>query len=229
MVEGLAALQAGCDMVLLCKNPEGQDQMLEALGAEVVSLFCESDGSFPNHHPDPTVLENLRDLERENKNLRKKKNPLQSAVVTIDPSSGEVFPADSTYQRADTVRALFVAAHALGRLHGRRLVPLGEVQLGEPQQRIVRPGRTVVFHDHAAAHAVTQGRVIVLDTAVHDRHLDAPASTPRQLLAASGAMAETIPPSVVLIVIGSALISYSEHSRPKGPEAPARSQPADPR
>jgi phosphomannomutase/phosphoglucomutase len=31
----------------------------------VVPLFCESDGSFPNHHPDPTVLENLRDLERE--------------------------------------------------------------------------------------------------------------------------------------------------------------------
>jgi phosphomannomutase/phosphoglucomutase len=37
---------------------------LEALGAEVVPLFCESDGTFPNHHPDPTVVENLRDLQR---------------------------------------------------------------------------------------------------------------------------------------------------------------------
>ncbi len=36
---------------------------LEALGAEVTPLFCESDGSFPNHHPDPTVPENLRDLQ----------------------------------------------------------------------------------------------------------------------------------------------------------------------
>jgi phosphomannomutase / phosphoglucomutase len=36
---------------------------LEALGAEVIPLFCESDGTFPNHHPDPTVLENLRDLQ----------------------------------------------------------------------------------------------------------------------------------------------------------------------
>ncbi|MDZ4864937.1 MAG: phosphomannomutase/phosphoglucomutase [Gemmatimonadota bacterium] len=36
---------------------------LEGLGAEVIPLFCESDGSFPNHHPDPTVLENLRDLQ----------------------------------------------------------------------------------------------------------------------------------------------------------------------
>ena len=36
---------------------------LRELGAEVVPLFCESDGRFPNHHPDPTVLENLRDLQ----------------------------------------------------------------------------------------------------------------------------------------------------------------------
>jgi phosphomannomutase/phosphoglucomutase len=36
---------------------------LEALGAEVVPIFCESDGTFPNHHPDPTVPANLRDLQ----------------------------------------------------------------------------------------------------------------------------------------------------------------------
>src|SRR4029079_18776417 len=32
---------------------------------EVTPRFCESDGSFPNHHPDPTVPENLRDLQAE--------------------------------------------------------------------------------------------------------------------------------------------------------------------
>jgi phosphomannomutase/phosphoglucomutase len=37
--------------------------LLEALGARVVRLYCESDGTFPNHHPDPTVLANLRDLQ----------------------------------------------------------------------------------------------------------------------------------------------------------------------
>ena len=36
---------------------------LEALGARVDRLFCESDGTFPHHHPDPTVLANLRDLQ----------------------------------------------------------------------------------------------------------------------------------------------------------------------
>ena len=37
-------------------------RLLEKLGAQVVPLFCESDGTFPNHHPDPTVDENLVDL-----------------------------------------------------------------------------------------------------------------------------------------------------------------------
>ena len=39
------------------------ERILTRLGAEVVPLFCESDGTFPNHHPDPTVPENLRDLQ----------------------------------------------------------------------------------------------------------------------------------------------------------------------
>jgi phosphomannomutase/phosphoglucomutase len=38
--------------------------LLEAIGCEVTPLFCESDGSFPNHHPDPTVDKNLEDLIR---------------------------------------------------------------------------------------------------------------------------------------------------------------------
>jgi phosphomannomutase/phosphoglucomutase len=37
-------------------------QLLDALGARVTHLFAESDGTFPNHHPDPTVVENVQDL-----------------------------------------------------------------------------------------------------------------------------------------------------------------------
>jgi len=37
-------------------------ELLDSLGCEVVPLFCEVDGSFPNHHPDPTRPENLADL-----------------------------------------------------------------------------------------------------------------------------------------------------------------------
>jgi phosphomannomutase/phosphoglucomutase len=36
-------------------------QLMSALGLDAVGLFTESDGTFPNHHPDPTVPENLED------------------------------------------------------------------------------------------------------------------------------------------------------------------------
>ena len=38
--------------------------LLRALGCEVIEIFCEPDGRFPNHHPDPTVLENIVELRK---------------------------------------------------------------------------------------------------------------------------------------------------------------------
>ncbi|MGE0385289.1 MAG: phosphomannomutase/phosphoglucomutase [Gammaproteobacteria bacterium] len=37
-------------------------QLLRALGHDVIELYCDVDGSFPNHHPDPSQPENLEDL-----------------------------------------------------------------------------------------------------------------------------------------------------------------------
>jgi len=37
-------------------------RLLRALGCEVSELYCDIDGHFPNHHPDPSRPENLRDL-----------------------------------------------------------------------------------------------------------------------------------------------------------------------
>ncbi len=42
--------------------------ILRRLGCEVVEMYCEMDGTFPNHHPDPTVMEYIQDLIREVKN-----------------------------------------------------------------------------------------------------------------------------------------------------------------
>ena len=39
-------------------------QLIETLGAEMIPLFAEIDGTFPNHHPDPGKPENLVDLIR---------------------------------------------------------------------------------------------------------------------------------------------------------------------
>lgn len=57
-------LKVGVD----CGNGAGAlvaQQLFERLGVEGRYLFCESDGTFPNHHPDPTVVENLQDLIEE--------------------------------------------------------------------------------------------------------------------------------------------------------------------
>ncbi len=37
-------------------------EVLEEIGCNVIPLHCEVDGNFPNHHPDPSVPENLQDL-----------------------------------------------------------------------------------------------------------------------------------------------------------------------
>ena len=64
-VAGRFDLSRPVKVVLDCGNGVGSlvgVELLEALGAEVVPLYCESDGTFPNHHPDPTVDEYLVDL-----------------------------------------------------------------------------------------------------------------------------------------------------------------------
>lgn len=37
-------------------------RLLQGLGCEVIGLYCDVDGNFPNHHPDPSKPENLKDL-----------------------------------------------------------------------------------------------------------------------------------------------------------------------
>jgi phosphomannomutase / phosphoglucomutase len=54
-------------VVVDCGNGSGSLAAVELLRAvsdriDVVPLFCESDGTFPNHHPDPVVDKNLEDL-----------------------------------------------------------------------------------------------------------------------------------------------------------------------
>jgi phosphomannomutase/phosphoglucomutase len=52
-------------VVMDCGNGVGAlvaPALYPRLGVNPTLLFAESDGTFPNHHPDPTVVENLRDL-----------------------------------------------------------------------------------------------------------------------------------------------------------------------
>lgn len=52
-------------VALDCGNGVGgvvAERLFKALGCQVDTLFCDVDGAFPNHHPDPAVPENLADL-----------------------------------------------------------------------------------------------------------------------------------------------------------------------
>ncbi len=55
--------------------------LIAALGCEVTPLYCEMDGTFPNHHPDPTIVENLVNL--------------QSAVTSAGLELGIAFDGDA--------------------------------------------------------------------------------------------------------------------------------------
>ncbi|KQC07605.1 MAG: phosphomannomutase [Candidatus Cloacimonas sp. SDB] len=43
-------------------------RILRRLGCEVEEMYCEPDGTFPNHHPDPTIEKNMQDLIKAVKN-----------------------------------------------------------------------------------------------------------------------------------------------------------------
>ncbi len=52
-------------VVLDCGNGTGSiiiKDIFDALGIEYYPLYCESDGNFPNHHPDPSIPSNMVDL-----------------------------------------------------------------------------------------------------------------------------------------------------------------------
>lgn len=52
-------------VVIDCGNGTGSviaESVFKNTGMDIIPIFCESDGSFPNHHPDPAVIENNRFL-----------------------------------------------------------------------------------------------------------------------------------------------------------------------
>jgi phosphomannomutase/phosphoglucomutase len=65
IVKRIGKLSRSVKAVYDCGNGVGAlvaPALFDRLGVKARGLFCESDGTFPNHHPDPTVPENLEDL-----------------------------------------------------------------------------------------------------------------------------------------------------------------------
>lgn len=83
-VAGDLKLQRPMKVALDCGNGVGgvlAEQLFRAIGCEVDTLYCDVDGSFPNHHPDPADPKNLQDLIRH--------------VMTTDCELGLAFDGDA--------------------------------------------------------------------------------------------------------------------------------------
>lgn len=68
MVSSKISLEKPVRLAMDCGNAAAclaAPQIFKKIGAEVKPIFCDVDGTFPNHHPDPTVTENLEVLIEE--------------------------------------------------------------------------------------------------------------------------------------------------------------------
>lgn len=72
-ISGDIQLESPLKVVIDCGNgiPGAvAPRLFEAIGCEVIPLYCEVDGHFPNHHPDPSEPHNLQDLVTTVKQLK---------------------------------------------------------------------------------------------------------------------------------------------------------------
>ena len=95
-------------VVVDCGNGTGSivaERLLTALGdnVEVIPIFCESDGTFPNHHPDPVVDKNLVDI------IAKVKETGADLGVAFDGDADRIGAIDDRGEivRGDTLLLLY--------------------------------------------------------------------------------------------------------------------------
>jgi phosphomannomutase/phosphoglucomutase len=94
-------------VVMDCGNAAGAilaPQIFRQMNVELTELYCEIDGTFPNHHPDPTVKENLKDL------IALMKTGDYDIGVAFDGDADRVGVVDETGEIiwADQLMALFL-------------------------------------------------------------------------------------------------------------------------
>lgn len=93
-------------------------RVIQALGCEVIPLYCDVDGRFPNHHPDPSVESNLVDLK--------------AAVIAHQADIGVAFDGDADRLGVVTERAETILPDRFMMLYARDVL-----------QR--NPGATIVY------------------------------------------------------------------------------------
>jgi phosphomannomutase len=100
-------------------------RVLRELGCDVVPLYCEVDGRFPNHHPDPSVEANLTDLKQ--------------LVITSQADIGLAFDGDADRLGVVTERGDVIWPDRLMMLYAEDVLRRN-------------PGSTIVFDVKCSAH-----------------------------------------------------------------------------
>ena len=79
-------------------------KLFKRLGVDLTELYCDVDGTFPNHHPDPTVKENLRDL------ISKMKTGAFDIGIAFDGDADRIGVVDNTGEIiwADQLMTIFL-------------------------------------------------------------------------------------------------------------------------
>ncbi|HEX6134197.1 MAG TPA: phosphomannomutase/phosphoglucomutase [Longimicrobiales bacterium] len=143
-VGGRFRLERPIRVVVDCGNGAGSlvaVDLLRRAGAEVIPLYCESDGTFPNHHPDPTVDEYIQDMIAR---VRAEKADLGVAFDGDADRLGAV-DEDGRIVRGDILLLLF-ALDALERL-GPPQTLVFDVKCSQavPEVYEARGGRTIMW------------------------------------------------------------------------------------
>lgn len=100
-------------------------QVIKDLGCDVIPLYCDVDGRFPNHHPDPTIEANLADLK--------------AAVATHGADIGLAFDGDADRLGLVTNTGEMICPDRLMMLY-----------VQEVLSRV--PGATIVFDVKCSSH-----------------------------------------------------------------------------
>ncbi len=113
--------------------------IMKDLGVDVVELFCDPDGNFPNHHPDPVVEENLRALIAE----VKRSGADLGIAYDGDADRLGVVDAEGEIIWGDRLMVIF-SRHILGRNPGASII--GEVKCSQVMyDDIKKSGGTAVM------------------------------------------------------------------------------------
>ena len=101
-------LKKNINVIMDCGNAAGAivaPQIFKKIGLKLTELFCEVDGTFPNHHPDPTVDSNLKEIIK-----KIKKDKIYDLGIAFDGDADRVVCIDSegSIIRSDILMCIFI-------------------------------------------------------------------------------------------------------------------------